>query len=425
MKKICVPFLLFTASLILSLLAAELLSGIYLRQFSPLFAARQALYQKAAASLNLFNEDFEKKMQGSHGKEAQKMMLPHPYFGYSPVYDLANEKKSATPYDYFLLTERYNYMDRPHSSADQFRIGIFGGSVASSLFAYWTKHKDFEQGLKKIFRDIGEKQILLYNFSMPGGKQPQQFGSFQYFMNVLDLTINLDGFNEMDIRQEPSYPFFYPYHAPALFPKQQNYRKIISEIYVYTKVKRYLSQLPLRFRPLTHSALYYLGWKTLVPRLEMHLADETQKIGHSFDNKDILLDQNLLVKYEDQISLMSNLWKRFIFLQFLLAQDKSIRSFFFLQPNQYLINSKPFSSIEKKMALNRGSHFESKISYAYTLFTSEIVNLKKQGVPIFDLSKIFTQVQQTLYMDDCCHLNEKGNELLSKAILSAIKKNET
>jgi hypothetical protein len=46
--------------------------------------------------------------------------------------------------------------------------------------------------------------------------------------------------------------------------------------------------------------------------------------------------------------------------------------------------------------------------------------LAAAGVAFHDLTGLFAERRETLYIDDCCHLNVRGNELLGEAIGRAL-----
>ena len=46
--------------------------------------------------------------------------------------------------------------------------------------------------------------------------------------------------------------------------------------------------------------------------------------------------------------------------------------------------------------------------------------MKKAGIKVHDLAAIFKQTKDTVYIDKCCHLNDRGNEIMAQAIVSAI-----
>ncbi len=42
--------------------------------------------------------------------------------------------------------------------------------------------------------------------------------------------------------------------------------------------------------------------------------------------------------------------------------------------------------------------------------------LRELGVRFLDLTPLFADVDQTIYVDDCCHMNELGNRLMGRSI---------
>jgi hypothetical protein len=94
------------------------------------------------------------------------------------------------------------------------------------------------------------------------------------------------------------------------------------------------------------------------------------------------------------------------------------RGFVFLQPNQYIEGSKEFSELEKTTVLD-AVQFGHVAKYMRR-FKDELPGMKKAGVKVHDLAAIFKQTKDTVYIDKCCHLNDRGNEIMAQAIVSAI-----
>jgi lysophospholipase L1-like esterase len=44
------------------------------------------------------------------------------------------------------------------------------------------------------------------------------------------------------------------------------------------------------------------------------------------------------------------------------------------------------------------------------------------GVNFFDATMVFSQVEETVYCDDCCHFNPRGNQIVADYIMQAIKR---
>ena len=96
-----------------------------------------------------------------------------------------------------------------------------------------------------------------------------------------------------------------------------------------------------------------------------------------------------------------------------LAKLAGADYYHFLQPNQYLPESKPLSPAELQSAYKPDGYFGAFIPQGYPLLTAFDRDLQKQGVNYFDLTGIFVARPETLYIDECCHLNDRGNELLA------------
>ena len=45
----------------------------------------------------------------------------------------------------------------------------------------------------------------------------------------------------------------------------------------------------------------------------------------------------------------------------------------------------------------------------------------ESGVRFADLTLVFADVQETVYADDCCHFNERGCELIARALARALE----
>jgi len=47
-------------------------------------------------------------------------------------------------------------------------------------------------------------------------------------------------------------------------------------------------------------------------------------------------------------------------------------------------------------------------------------DLRRSGVPIADLTAIFSDTHETIYKDACCHVNDLGNQMMANAVVSQI-----
>jgi hypothetical protein len=120
---------------------------------------------------------------------------------------------------------------------------------------------------------------------------------------------------------------------------------------------------------------------------------------------------------KEMVKKSVEIWARYTRSQAKLAKAEGIRSYFFLQPNQYVPGSKLLSETEKQAAyLGR----RPPVEFGYAEFEMEISKLRRSGVHAHSLANLFRDVSETIYVDNCCHVNAKGNLLIAEAIGNAI-----
>ena len=110
------------------------------------------------------------------------------------------------------------------------------------------------------------------------------------------------------------------------------------------------------------------------------------------------------------------IWKRGSLLLQRLCAANGIRYFHFLQPNQYVPGSKKMSEEELKTVYQPQGEWGRAVARSYPLLIQEGQALIREGVFFEDLTKLFVADKETLYIDNCCHFNQKGNEQLAKAV---------
>jgi len=114
------------------------------------------------------------------------------------------------------------------------------------------------------------------------------------------------------------------------------------------------------------------------------------------------------------------IWKKYTILQDDVVRKRTGKPVvFFLQPNQYLKGSKPLSEEEKRIAID--PHRVEDTNEMMMSLRRAVQDLRHDGVPIFDLTGIFSDITETVYKDDCCHLNDLGNQIMADAVVSKIK----
>ena len=329
---------------------------------------------------------------------------PHPYFGYESSTTRSSEKK---------LSEASN---------DDFVIGILGGSVAGSFAEYLIRNPSHFEALRKVISTFGNKNLRIVNLANGGYKQPQQFFVAVYFMDRLDLVINVDGFNDATpAHLLPIYPLEFPSLSAQFYGRASQgglYPSIgRSARWIYKNMNN--APLSWKFPGLSHSSLYFISWYYLHDLL-YRVVKESES---AYYEKEFVVHQSEDLRKTPPREVMNELisiWKKYTRLEDDLVRKRTGKPVvFFLQPNQYLKGSKPLSEEEKRIAID--PHRVEDTNEMMMSLRRAVQDLRHDGVPIFDLTGIFSDITETVYKDDCCHLNDLGNQIMADAVVSKIK----
>lgn len=323
-------------------------------------------------------------------------ILPHPYFGFTKqnIEDQISEIKNTPPDEKFVVV-------------------IVGGSVAQS-FGDQVRVR-FAEKLKKAIPALAQKNVAVYNFAIGAGKQPQQFYQVSYVLDHIDMVISLDGLNEVE---GFSGRHFLPAEAPAFSALffANNSGNIFYGLSAKILKRTYILMNFLAQNVFTWSHSFYYSYRALgfpLYKATTHLQD---LYGNSiYAGMRDLTDKDP----RRQTKKYLNVWSKYLTYTNLLTKSYQVRYFAFTQPNQYLPGSKVFSEHEKSVA------FSPPDQAAYhaqnmKMLREETDLLKKQGLPVFSLMEIFKDHPEEVYTDDCCHLNEHGNDIMEEKILQIV-----
>ncbi len=73
------------------------------------------------------------------------------------------------------------------------------------------------------------------------------------------------------------------------------------------------------------------------------------------------------------------------------------------------------------MAQSKGNPNSDPVKYCYPIMQAESSKLTGQGVAFFDLTEIFSNHPEQIYVDSCCHVNSSGNQIMAHAISQRIR----
>lgn len=382
------------------------------------FASARAEQSDIAAT----GETERAKLAGS-GEGKIEQFVAHPYLGYLRE----DGDPNAVPGQDFILGKK-PFVTVP--AKNEIIVGIFGGSVAEQFSRYGSG------ALRTILaRDsrFANKNVTIFTAAVGGYKQPQQLMALNYYLTLgqhFDVIINIDGFNEIagpptangPKGVNPSFPSGW-FHIADRLPDTA----MLSMVGAVTNAKerrKGWAQTMLESPYLAHSVTAQFIWKGFdrhlnagVTRAELALMQAPPSLAKK-ESK-----QGLPYLYGDDTKLAADLagyWERSSLMMHELASAQGIPYLHFLQPNQYVPGSKPFSAEERSIAFNTDSPYRRWVPLAYPLLKESGKRLQAQGVNFRDLSTLFTGVRETVYKDDCCHMNMAGNEMIGAVVAPTI-----
>jgi hypothetical protein len=114
------------------------------------------------------------------------------------------------------------------------------------------------------------------------------------------------------------------------------------------------------------------------------------------------------------------MWKMSSLQMHRISTANGILYFHFLQPNQYVAGSKIMGKEESKIALLDRHPYKKGAEGGYPHLIKTGKELVNQGVHFHDLTSVFVDKVEPIYVDACCHLNKIGNDILGTVIGQAI-----
>jgi hypothetical protein len=342
----------------------------------------------------------------------------HPFTGY--VHDHSGARKSTNRFGFPGLDPLWPPTD------GEVRIAITGGSVALQLFKEAGRHLRGEFARQPA---LAGRKIRLIALTLGGYKQPQQLMSLAWFLSLgahFDAVINLDGFNEVVLPYTDNVPDgVYP-----AFPRSWKLyaQKSLdgNEIDALIEIRRIrAARNALRARLGTglpaSSTVVLRVLERMDQRYAVELADAERSfrgaLGEGHQTYQVSGPAESFATDRELFDELVRLWSASSLQMHRLARANGIAYFHFLQPNQYVTGSKPFTAEEERIAIRHGA-FPPKaaVRATYGALAREGQALREAGVAFTDLTRAFADDPETVYRDSCCHFNERGIHALADRI---------
>jgi len=342
----------------------------------------------------------------------------HPYLGY--VVDFKDAQRNNQSYGF--ITSTSPVIKR---QPGKLNVAILGGSVANSM------HMRLESAFQQACR-VPPNVVTL---GMAGYKQPQQLMALTYFLSLgaeYDLVIELDGFNDVVLPFTDNYEVgsnpFYPRNWNLRINRQPS-----KEVQAKIGEVRYLRDLKQQqlkdatSSPLRWSACYGLlkmeQFKRLdreITRVSVNLLLLQQKQTKTFE------ETGPVTVYQDPRQVYqaaAEVWARCSELMDQLAKANNMEYYHFLQPNQYVKGSKVFTKEELQTAYLPDFYTGKSAVSAYPFLIDEGKKLLENHINYYDATMVFAQEKQTVYIDVCCHYNDRGKDLLAQFMMDKVTRN--
>ena len=314
-----------------------------------------------------------------------------------------------------------------HRSPGVAIVGIFGGSVAEIY------HR---QGIHITLQKLREhpeyrnKKFVVVCLADGGYKQPQQLMALNYILaqgGQLDFIINIDGFNEVALHAaENAKQDVFPLFPRAWFSRAGEFgdpeilrlfgRRALAETAIRDSAHLFST------RPWSWSPFCHLLWRARSHLLDKRLHETVTAIDNHHAGKSFAgtgpaygpaTDEQLyrdLVRYWEESSRQMHA----------VCLANRIRYYHFLQPNQYVKGSKELDESELKNAYLEDHPYRPGVNCGYPLLREAGQRLAASGVRFLDLTDVFKTTKEPIYVDTCCHMNERGNEIIALRIAESI-----
>lgn len=305
---------------------------------------------------------------------------------------------------------------------DEFVVGVFGGSVA---FHFWLSTLDERSPTLKKFAAATGKKVVFLNFASGGRKQPQSMLQLAYYMSrgqKFDFVLNIDGFNEVYAGWINVKTYDVDYSMPFAEFAYKIQNAFLERAFNAgdTQAGSLIDRRDTweRRAATTRSSLVYYLSDLMRRRYISAIVDVEKRLA---DRKNLRYPVQLVPaasnNFDEVIPRIAALWFNSSVAMSRMTAPAGIPYLHVLQPNQYF-SKKVLSSKETEWAV-RGAPtvpLAQVVPQAYEAFLAYSPKLAAQGVAFVDATPIYDAVADTIFVDWCCHVNERGNAAVGDLI---------
>jgi hypothetical protein len=346
-------------------------------------------------------------------------VAPHPFLGFV----LDPDKPVGVP------VSRWGFVDSSlplrRRSPDRFVVAIVGGSVALQLAHY--AEPELKAALQRSPALAG-RSIEIVRLALGGYKQPQQVLAIEWLSTLgaeFDCVVNLDGYNEIALVDE-NLPQGVPAWYPRSWGRMQDSRPAPDQLLRLGELavlRRERQERATEAETLWWSPLRQFLWWWSDGRVVTRLGTLRAEIERAAVAPTFAVTgpgtggQTEVAAREEMVAV----WARASRQLHAACKANGMLYCHFLQPNQYVPGQKPIGPDEAKVAIAADDARGKAIAEWYPRLRAEGAVLAAAGVPFTDLTGIFQDHPEPLYVDTCCHLGRDGNRLLAEHVAAGVR----
>ncbi|MGH0028671.1 MAG: hypothetical protein ACQGVC_02685, partial [Myxococcota bacterium] len=264
-------------------------------------------------------------------------------------------------------------------------------------------------------------------------KQPQQLLTIAWLLTLgahFDAIVALDGFNEVALHGaenahqgvEPSFPRAWAVRVGGLpDPAALSQRGRVAQIdRQRLRWAAFFTPAPLRWSAVGHAVW---RWRDRGLAAEQQQARDWLRAYRPRDSRYVVQGPAHFEDPLDDDEALARLvavWERASLQLHRLAAGNGARFFQFLQPNQYFPGAKPMGEAERRLAVRDDHVYRPGAVAGHPLLLEAGGRLREAGVAFHDTSTLFRGVEEPIFVDDCCHMNERGHAILAERMAAAI-----
>lgn len=299
-------------------------------------------------------------------------------------------------------------------------VGVFGGSVSESLCA--RQRKRLADGLRETAASRGYDSVRVLCFAIVGHREPQALFAFERYADTVDLAVFVEGFNEVVFWHEPGYPADFPNVAlwrPFANAPSPREVALAGRLDALADERRRLAET-FDAPVLRSSATAHLAWSVAAARLdrqraalELEAAEVTRAARTGRDPADFDEDRaraRYVAGFDGAMRDVAAIGRR-----------RGIPVLHVLQPNQYVDGSKPFTD-EEQSRFRGNAAIRRFVEKGWPRLRANWAAASADGLDAVDLTEIFAGTTETVYGDDCCHLNDLGNRMLVERVIDEVRR---